>query len=138
MSNELYYSKYLKYKNKYLELQNSVGGASGCISNSIGNCQNFPGCSVNYYDENGEKSKYPRGCKQKHCLGRSIPDCMLTTNCNVENDKCIPNCKQYNNIKEYTNKPAYGHKNQPPENEYFCTAVKECSWDKQTKICKQK
>jgi len=63
---------------------------------------------------------------------------MFTANCKLQNDKCVPNCEKYNNIKEYSNNPKYGFPHMPPENEYNCNAVKECSWNKKTKICNQK
>jgi hypothetical protein len=73
-----YYQKYLKYKNKYLELKAQMGGEDKC--NKIGRytCALTKGCK---YDKDIKK------CRQIYCHERDILGCTLTSGCTNKYDK---------------------------------------------------
>jgi hypothetical protein len=131
-----YYSKYLKYKAKYLELKKQLGGNDDepvnkekkpekqlilCHKLSRDDCTGTPGC-VNKY---GKKGEY-MGCKQKYCWNRSKDFCKNaglqaksgsffgTSGCEYdETQGCRMKC---------------GH----IENEGDCGNLNECRWDGST------
>ena len=88
-----YYSKYLKYKNKYTELKKQMGGAVikgvKCSDKSYPICTVKPGCHWDY--RIGEKSKGK--CKENSCptndfgIKRGQVDCTATIGCTWDSDK---------------------------------------------------
>ncbi len=87
-----YYSKYLKYKSKYLELKKLIGGKDvECADvDPITDCNFKSGCAGIY-----AKSELIYDCKQKHCKKRNRIDCKITGNC-IWDKQCLPDCDRFN------------------------------------------
>jgi hypothetical protein len=64
-----YYSKYLKYKLKYLKLKKQLGGYK-CENFEQSRCNITPGCKWS-----------GKTCIKKSCSGRSELDCAATVGC---------------------------------------------------------
>jgi hypothetical protein len=116
-----YYEKYLKYKNKYLELKEQLGGKTSRLCHKLNEdeCVETNGCARNL-----EKGRFRYlGCKQKHCWGRGKSFCKNadlqgksgtwwgTSGCEYDKDDgCRMQC---------------GH----IKGEQDCTKLNECEWN---------
>ncbi len=120
-----YYSKYLKYKNKYIQLKEQIGGidCANHANHAIATCSLIPGCT---------KSVEAGKCKQTKCINNSM--CNITRGCNYNDkiNKCVPNCEKFNNEKDY---PKIKGKYSEPENKMYCNFVDECTFDDRQKKC---
>ncbi len=91
-----YYAKYLKYKNKYLELKEQMGGAVikevTCKGKNIITCGATRGC---HWDFEIGKTKKKGSCKKNECyvndfgIKRGKIDCGITTGCKWSGTDCI-------------------------------------------------
>ncbi len=91
-----YRAKYLKYKTKYLDLKEQLGGDDIVNCNKVKShfkCFFAPGCTW-------KKNSDGKGsCQHKSCEGRIWEDCTLTAGCTTFLDEAgYLRCKR----KEYT------------------------------------
>jgi hypothetical protein len=129
-----YYSKYLKYKSKYLELKKQLGGADNCNGLDKFVCYTTPYCTYNYPLQDNNILDKEKGCRRKECNEyTNIFTCSSNQRCAFINKQCKDkssiNCDEYkkDNLGCNTNSNCIFKEN-------VCRS-KECSDYTNKKVC---
>ncbi len=126
-----YYQKYLKYKTKYINLRNMIGGID----------------SIDKYENCGDK--------------KNVDDCNKCANCNgpclwrISSEKCLkkedcynstgvgdcvkkPHCRYNSGATNQPGDEKCKHRCQSNDNEKICKVTDGCIWDNNENLCIRK